>query len=89
MIKSNKHFDKQVATVYGKVTFDNKGESNDLSETQQKGLSKLPEFTYVEDKKPEPEKKEPAKKTTSTAAKKTTTTRKTPAKKTTSTKTEK
>lgn len=62
---------KTVATIYGKITFNDKGENNELKEDQQKALGKLIGFQYQAPKKPkttekkeEPKKEEPKKKAT-------------------------
>lgn len=68
MLKSERYKGMLVATSYGLIHFDDKGESKDLKEAQEKALGKLPGFEYVADKpkkeepKKEPAKKEPAKK---------------------------
>jgi len=60
---------KQVATKYGQITFNEKGESRDLNTTEQKDLGKLPGFKYVEEKKqaPKTEDEEPKKETSTTS----------------------
>lgn len=78
-----------VSTHLGAVTFDEKGESHDLSDTQQKSLAdRVPTYTYVEDKpkaKPQAKSqdKEETKEEAKEEAKPKTTTRKAPARKTT------
>jgi hypothetical protein len=53
---------KKVATEFGYMVFNDKGETHDLTETQQKKLGALPGFKFVEDpKKAEPAKEEPKK----------------------------
>lgn len=54
---------RTVATAYGSVTLDEKGESKDLSVNHRKALGNHPDFEYVEEKKTTT-KKSPAKKTT-------------------------
>jgi len=49
----------KVATQFGTVTFNEKGENNDLKPEEQAFLGKLPGFEYKEDKKAAP--KAPAK----------------------------
>jgi hypothetical protein len=54
-----------VATEFGHITFNDKGENNELKPEEQKKLGALPGFKYAEEKKkPEPkvEVKEEAKK---------------------------
>lgn len=54
MLKSQILFNQAVATAYGDITFDEKGESKDLSDKEQKALGKLAYIDYIEDKKPAP-----------------------------------
>jgi hypothetical protein len=63
MLVNEKLVNKKVATEFGYMVFDEKGETNDLTAEQQAKLGALPGFTYVEDKKEEKkeEPKEPAK----------------------------
>lgn len=49
----------KVATQFGTITFNEKGENNDLKPEEQAFLGKLPGFEYKEDKKAAP--KAPAK----------------------------
>lgn len=44
----------KVATQFGTVTFNEKGENNDLKPEEQAFLGKLPGFEYKEDKKAAP-----------------------------------
>jgi len=65
MLENKSLANKKVATVYGDINFDDKGQSKDLTAAQQKELGKLPGFKYVEEKKAPakaPAKKAPAKK---------------------------
>lgn len=68
MLKHETHKNTKVATQFGEVTFNEKGESTDLTETQEKVLDKLPGYAFVGKEKPKAEPKEetkaPAKKTT-------------------------
>lgn len=50
MLKHDTLRNTEVATHLGKVTFDDKGESKDLSATNQKALGKLHGFNFVEEK---------------------------------------
>lgn len=43
---------KKVATPFGEIVFNAKGETNDLKAEEQKVLGALPGFEYKEDKKP-------------------------------------
>lgn len=68
---------KQVATQFGQITFNEKGECKDLKPEQEKVLGKLPNFHIVEEKpKKETEvkevKEEPKEKKTPPKKKKTT-----------------
>lgn len=46
---------QKVATEFGDIHFNENGETNELTATQQEKLGKLPEFQYVPDEeKPEP-----------------------------------
>lgn len=48
MLKTNTLFNTEVATEYGTIQFDSKGECKDLTEAQEKELStKIKEFTFV------------------------------------------
>lgn len=48
MLKTNTLFNTKVATEYGTIQFDSKGECKDLTEAQEKELStKIKEFTFV------------------------------------------
>ncbi|AMQ66594.1 hypothetical protein BH753_gp112 [Bacillus phage Shbh1] len=47
---------KKVATPYGTISFNDKGESHDLNVTAQKSLGKLKSFKYVEDRQEAPKK---------------------------------
>lgn len=73
-----------VSTHLGTINFDEKGESHDLSDNQQKSLAdRVPTYTYVEDKpKAKPQAKEEPKEEPKEEAKPKTTTRKAPARKT-------
>ena len=46
MLKSKRFANRTVATQYGAISFNSKGESTDLTEAQEKHLAELPEFTY-------------------------------------------
>ncbi len=61
MLVNERLANKVVATVYGDIKFNDKGETKDLTVEQRKELGKLPGFKYVEEKKA-PAKKAPAKK---------------------------
>lgn len=73
-----------VSTHLGTLNFDEKGESHDLSDNQQKSLAdRVPTYTYVEDKpKAKPQAKAEPKEEPKEEAKPKTTTRKAPARKT-------
>lgn len=73
-----------VSTHLGTLNFDEKGESHDLSDNQQKSLAdRVPTYTYVEDKpKAKPQAKEEPKEEPKEEDKPKTTTRKAPARKT-------
>lgn len=74
-----------VSTHLGTLNFDEKGESHDLSDNQQKSLAdRVPTYTYIEDKpKAKAEsKEEPKEEAKEEEAKPKTTTRKAPARKT-------
>lgn len=59
MLKTNTLFNAKVATEYGTIQFDKKGECKDLTEAQEKELStKIKEFTFVPNE-PEPVKAAP------------------------------
>lgn len=64
MLENVKLASKEVATIYGKIKFDEKGVSKNLSVTQQKSLGKLPNFKYIE----EPKESKPKSTTTKTRA---------------------
>lgn len=62
MLKTNRLFNMKIATIYGDVVFDAKGESQDLKEDEQvKFAEHLVGVTFVADKKEEPEVKEEVK----------------------------
>lgn len=63
MLVNERLANKLVATVYGDITFDEKGQTGELTVEQQKVLGALPGFKYVEPKsEPKKEvKKAPAK----------------------------
>lgn len=68
---------KQVATQFGQISFNEKGECKDLKPEQEKVLGKLPNFHIVKDKpkkeaKVEEAKEEPKEKKTQAKKKKTT-----------------
>ncbi|OLF87083.1 Phage protein [Bacillus licheniformis] len=68
---------KQVATQFGQITFNEKGECKDLKPEQEKVLGKLPNFHIVEEKpkketKVKEVKEEPKEKKTPPKKKKTT-----------------
>lgn len=73
-----------VSTHLGTINFNEKGESHDLSDNQQKSLAdRVPTYTYVEDKpKAKPQAKAEPKEEPKEEAKPKTTTRKAPARKT-------
>lgn len=73
-----------VSTHLGTINFNEKGESHDLSDNQQKSLAdRVPTYTYVEDKpKAKPQAKAEPKEEPKEEAKLKTTTRKAPARKT-------
>lgn len=83
MIQTDKFPDRVIATPYGKVSFDEKGQSNDLTKEQQEKLGDLAYVEYVEDKKPEPKKEEPKQEAKKEEKPKAETKKKTTAKKTT------
>lgn len=58
MLINDKLANLTVATEFGTIVFNEKGENNDLKPEEQKKLGSLPGFTYVEDKKAEPKKEE-------------------------------
>ena len=84
MLKRDKLGAITVSTHLGTINFDEKGESHDLSDNQQKSLAeRVPTYTYVEDKpKAKPQAKEEPKEEPKEEAKPKTTTRKAPARKT-------
>lgn len=55
---------KKVATEYGEITFDAKGECTSLTAEQEAKLGKLPGFSVKEEKKPAAKKPAPAKEET-------------------------
>ncbi len=63
MLVNERLANKLVATVYGDITFDEKGQTDELTVEQQKEIGALPGFNYVEPKaEPKKEvKKAPAK----------------------------
>lgn len=61
MLENKSLANKKVATIYGTITFDGKGQTKELTAAQKKELGKLPGFKYIEEKKAT-EKKAPAKK---------------------------
>lgn len=88
MLKRDKLGAITVSTHLGTINFDEKGESHDLSDNQQKSLAeRVPTYTYIEDKpkaKPQAkaEPKEEPKEEAKEEAKPKTATRKAPARKT-------
>lgn len=84
MLKRDKLGAITVSTHLGTINFDEKGESHDLSDNQQKSLAeRVPTYTYVEDKpKAKPQAKAEPKEEPKEEAKSKTTTRKAPARKT-------
>lgn len=84
MLKRDKLGAITVSTHLGTINFDEKGESHDLSDNQQKSLAdRVPTYTYVEDKpKAKPQAKEEPKEEPKEEAKPKTATRKAPARKT-------
>lgn len=84
MLKRDKLGAITVSTHLGTINFDEKGESHDLSDNQQKSLAdRVPTYTYVEDKpKAKPQAKAEPKEEPKEEAKPKTTTRKAPARKT-------
>lgn len=59
MLKHKTKSDFTTATIFGAVTFNAQGESNDLTEAQQKELaSKVDLYTFVEPKKAAPKKED-------------------------------
>lgn len=80
MLKNTYFAGKELATQYGTIKFDAKGENDELKADEQKALAKLRGFEYIEPKKEaaatkEPEKKEAPKRTNT--RKRTTTAKKT------------
>ncbi|AYJ75935.1 hypothetical protein BSP14_060 [Bacillus phage BSP14] len=69
---------KEVATVFGAIKFNHKGESKDLSPEQEKQLEHVRGFSIIEEKKAETTKEKAEAKEVKTEEKKT---RKKPAKK--------
>ena len=84
MLKRDKLGTITVSTHLGTINFDEKGESHDLSDNQQKSLAdRVPTYTYVEDKpKAKPQAKAEPKEEPKEEAKPKTATRKAPARKT-------
>ena len=87
MLKTNTLFNTKVATEYGTIQFDSKGECKDLTEAQEKELStKIREFTFVPNEpapvkaapkpKPKPEPKAVEEKPKAPVKKRTTATKK-------------
>jgi len=64
---------KKVATIYGNIEFNDKGENDELNKEQQQALGKLIGFEYVA---PKPKKKEETKPKKEEAKKETTTKKK-------------
>lgn len=69
MLKSKILINKTVASPYGKVTFDKKGENNDLPVKDQEALGKLAYIDYVKDSEPKPESKNKEKNNTNSEKK--------------------
>lgn len=84
MLKRDKLGAITVSTHLGTINFDEKGESHDLSDSQQKSLAeRVPTYTYIEDKpKAKPQAKEEPKEEPKEEAKPKPATRKAPARKT-------
>lgn len=84
MLKRDKLGAITVSTHLGTINFDEKGESHDLSDNQQKSLAeRVPTYTYIEDKpKAKPQAKAEPKEEAKEEAKPKTATRKAPARKT-------
>lgn len=61
---------KLVATEFGSIQFDEKGECKDLKADQEKKLGALPGFEFVEEKKEAPKQKTEEKKEAKPAPKK-------------------
>jgi len=51
MLVNVNNANKEVATVYGTIKFNEKGECKDLTETQEKALAKLSGYEHVTEKK--------------------------------------
>lgn len=84
MLKRDKLGAITVSTHLGTINFDEKGESHDLSDNQQKSLAeRVPTYTYIEDKpKAKPQAKAEPKEEPKEEDKPKTATRKAPARKT-------
>lgn len=84
MLKRDKLGAITVSTHLGTINFDEKGESHDLSDNQQKSLAeRIPTYTYIEDKpKAKPQAKAEPKEEPKEEDKPKTATRKAPARKT-------
>lgn len=84
MLKRDKLGAITVSTHLGTINFDEKGESHDLSDNQQKSLAeRIPAYTYIEDKpKAKPQAKAEPKEEPKEEDKPKTATRKAPARKT-------
>lgn len=51
MLVNERLANKKVATIYGYIEFNEKGETKDLTVAQRRELGKLPGFRYVEEKR--------------------------------------
>lgn len=58
MLVNEKNANQKVATIYGVIEFNGKGEAKGLTQAQEKELAKLPGYRYVEEKKEVPKKEE-------------------------------
>lgn len=58
MLVNERNANQKVATIYGVIEFNGKGESKGLTQAQEKELAKLPGYRYVEEKKEAPKKEE-------------------------------
>lgn len=73
MLVNEKNANQKVATIYGVIEFNEKGEVKGLTQAQEKELAKLPGYKYVEEKKEEAKKEEAPKKRTTRSTRKTAT----------------
>lgn len=59
MLKNENYTSKEVATSYGNIWFNEKGEAEGLTKEQEKSIAKLPGFEYVDNTPKKETKQEP------------------------------